>query len=344
MNKILLCIFGILFAISKTTAQPNEQVVFQEKYAQPGVSLRGLCVVDERIIWASGSQGTILKSIDGGQTWLQVGIPGYEKLDFRDVHAFDSLRAVVINAGSPAYVFTTHNGGKNWLKVYENNHETAFLDDLAFDGDRKGLIFGDPDSTGQFLALRTVDGGKSWETLPAFFPTPLEKEAGFAASGSILHYQNGYIWLATGGGNVARVFYSTDEGQTWQIQTTPIRAGSEAQGIFSFCVVDALRWVAVGGDYKEASSGQQTAIYSANQGQNWQVAEVTPEGYRSGVAYARANTLVAVGTSGSSLSKDGGQTWQTLNSLNLNVIRFAPNGYLGYAAGRDGQICQIRWE
>ena len=32
-------------------------------------SLRGLCVLDGGVVWASGSGGTVLRSLDGGSTW-----------------------------------------------------------------------------------------------------------------------------------------------------------------------------------------------------------------------------------------------------------------------------------
>lgn len=334
----------LYFGMSPLTfSQGNAKMIFVEKHLKTGISLRGLCVVNEKIVWASGNKGTILKTTDGGNHWQNIPINGYENLDFRDVHAFDSLRAIIINAGSPAYVFSTEDGGKTWQKVYENTQKTAFLDDLAFDDTLNGLIFGDADSTGQFLALKTQDGGKNWQPLPSFFPTPIEKEAGFAASGSILHYQKKHIWVATGGGNVARLLYSKDEGKTWQIQTTPIRAGNEAQGIFSFCVLSTKQWIAVGGDYKEVQSSEKTAIYTQNSGKKWQLARQSPEGYRSGVAHFKDKIVVAVGTSGSSLSEDAGKSWYTLNTLNLNAIRFAPNQQCGYAVGRDGQIYQVLW-
>ncbi|MFX8910908.1 hypothetical protein ABTN03_19845, partial [Acinetobacter baumannii] len=51
-------------------------------------SIRGLSVVDDKIFWASGSNGMVARTTDGGKTieWQQV--KGYEKRDFRDVEAF----------------------------------------------------------------------------------------------------------------------------------------------------------------------------------------------------------------------------------------------------------------
>lgn len=43
-------------------------------YFTPGVtvSLRGLSVVDDKVAWASGVNGTVIRTIDGGQTWTEL--------------------------------------------------------------------------------------------------------------------------------------------------------------------------------------------------------------------------------------------------------------------------------
>ena len=56
-------------------------------------SLRGLSVVNEKVIWASGTGGTVIRTIDGGKSWKVMAVPGAEKLDFRDVEAFDAKTA-----------------------------------------------------------------------------------------------------------------------------------------------------------------------------------------------------------------------------------------------------------
>ncbi|HSV10642.1 MAG TPA: hypothetical protein VLI68_07735, partial [Hanamia sp.] len=52
-------------------------------------SMRGLSVVDNNIIWVSGSNGTVGRSLDAGKTWKWMIVKGFEKNDFRDIEAFD---------------------------------------------------------------------------------------------------------------------------------------------------------------------------------------------------------------------------------------------------------------
>lgn len=51
----------------------------------PSVSLRGLSVVDDNTVWASGSKGHVLRSVDGGKSFQKMQLKGYEKSDFRDI-------------------------------------------------------------------------------------------------------------------------------------------------------------------------------------------------------------------------------------------------------------------
>ncbi len=330
----------IIFFLSFTAVAQKLPFNASTQYTEKGISFRGLCVLDAQNVWVSGSNGRVLRTTDAGKTWVNVSPQGFEKYDFRDIHAFDSQTAVMINAGSPTFILRTTDAGKTWQQIYQNTHEKAFLDDIAFEGD-KGIVFGDPDSTGKFLTLLSEDAGKTWQTQYDFFPIPEGQEAGFAASGSILQYQNGAVWLATGGGAKSRLFYASQAGKGWEIQHTPIQAGKEAQGIFSLAIGAGKVWVAVGGDYTQSENPAKTAIYTLNAGKTWAISTLPPAGYRSGVAHLKGKTFVCVGTSGADYTKDAGKTWKPLNKLNANAIRFAKKADVGWVVGNDGLIYQL---
>jgi photosystem II stability/assembly factor-like uncharacterized protein len=57
---------------------------------------RGLSAVNRHVAWVSGTRGTVLRTVDGGRTWQQVGPPGTATLDFRDIEAFDANTAVAL--------------------------------------------------------------------------------------------------------------------------------------------------------------------------------------------------------------------------------------------------------
>src|SRR5215216_6044062 len=117
----------LLFINFFASAQTVKILATHEK-----VSLRGLSVVNDKIIWASGSGGTAVKSVDGGDSWKWLTVKGFEKIDFRDIEAFDSSNAIIMGIASPAYILKTTDGGQTWKVVYENKAQGMFLDAMDF--------------------------------------------------------------------------------------------------------------------------------------------------------------------------------------------------------------------
>ena len=66
------------------------------------ISFRGLSVVNDKVIWVSGSKGTFAKSVNGGLSFSISNIPGFEKTDFREIEAFNEDMAVIMGSGSPS--------------------------------------------------------------------------------------------------------------------------------------------------------------------------------------------------------------------------------------------------
>src|SRR5690606_35225333 len=99
------------------------------------VRLRGMSAVDARVAWASGREGTVLRTVVGVATWQAMRVPGAEALDFRDVEGFDAEHAVVlsIGPGADSRVYRTGDGGRSWQLVLRNEDPRAFLDCMAFD-------------------------------------------------------------------------------------------------------------------------------------------------------------------------------------------------------------------
>ncbi|MEU4782283.1 hypothetical protein [Micromonospora sp. NPDC023633] len=130
--------------------------------------LRGLAPVDSRGASASGSDNTVLRTVDGGRSWQRVGPTGVEPVpQFRDIAAFDGYRAVILSIGSggESRVYRTDDGGRHWTETFRNEDEQAFHDCLAFFDDRRDLALSDP-VDGRFRILSTADGGRSWSLLP----------------------------------------------------------------------------------------------------------------------------------------------------------------------------------
>ena len=307
-------------------------------------SLRGLSIVNDQVAWASGSEGTCLRTIDGGATWEKRIIPGTDSVDFRDVEALSAEEAFVLSAGEPALLYHTTDGGQTWQLHYENHTPGIFFDVLTFWDAMYGIAMSDP-VDGHFVLIVTHDGGRHWAPLSTDgMPPPAVGEAGFAASGTgMATFGSKYVWLATGGAR-ARVFRSEDRGEHWQVADTPIQQGEASQGIFSVTFMDAQHGVAVGGDYLQPEDTARTACVTIDGGQTWSLPQTFPNGYRSAVAYhADTQLLLTVGPSGSDCSADGGQTWHPVDTIGYHAVQLAPEQRVGWATGSDGRITRVRW-
>ncbi len=307
-------------------------------------SLRGVSAVSADVVWASGSGGTVLRTLDGGASWQALTVPDAKDLDFRSVRALDANTAWVMSSGPGAKsrIYETADGGAHWSLLYTNPDSGGFYDALAFWDARRGMVLGDP-VDGQFVVLVTEDAGKTWNRRK--LPPSLKDEGAFAASNSCLAVRGrGDIWFATGGPSGARVFHSHDAGLHWEVAATPVRHDGPGAGIFSLALADARVGVAVGGDYGKAADGAGNIAVTADGGRTWTVPDGEhPHGYRSAVDFlADHKVWIAVGTSGSDISRDGGRSWTAFDASPFNAIGAAA-GDAVWAVGSGGHIARLRW-
>jgi photosystem II stability/assembly factor-like uncharacterized protein len=297
-------------------------------------SLRGLSVVDARTVWASGTNGTVILTTDGGATWSVHTVPGAEKVDVRALHARSARVAHV--ASTTGVIWRTTDGGKSWSVRYQPTDTTTFVDAIDFWDDRHGIALGDP-MGGRYLILLTDDAGETWKEAPAAGrPAANQGEAAFAASGSSLIVDGtSTVWLGTGGMS-SRLHVSRDRSQSWSVVTSPMRQGERSQGFFSLTRSSA-EILGVGGDYRvdTAQAGNVSRYDPAAKA--WAPASAQPpRGYRSGVATFQ-RMAVAVGPSGSDISRDGGATWSAFDATGFHAVRATRDGTF-FASGSDGRV------
>lgn len=330
----------IALLISLQVSAQEVQLITTETPTE--ASFRGLSVVDDSVVWLSGSKGWVGRSINGGKDWRFLQVVGYEAYDFRSLYAFDAQKAIIANAGSPAHVLLTTDGGITWNLVYKNENPEAFPDGMDFWNQQEGLIYGDPIRQ-RMMILRTQDGGQSWEELSAQQEPLLEQgEASFAASGTnIRSFAGGSVAIATGG-KVSRLWFSKDQGHNWQSVTTPIIQGEAATGIFSFAFWDQNRGIIVGGDYTQDTLKTKHVFLTFDGGQTWEAPTKPTGGYRSCVEYLDQASLLACGTSGVDLSLDGGKNWKTISPEAYHVVRKARTGKLVVLAGGKGKVAILK--
>lgn len=299
-------------------------------------SLRGVSAVDAKIVWASGTKGTYLRTTDAGATWRAMSVPGAADLDFRGIQAFDEKTAIVLSAGPGEKSRVYRGAGDQWRLVFTNPDPKGFFDALAFWDAAHGILLGDP-VDGHFVVFTTSDGGESWRRQKT--PAALANEGAYAASNTCLVVRGTReAWFGTGG---ARVFHSTDGGATWSVAKTPMRNDSSSAGIFSLAFADPRHGIAVGGDYNKATETSGNIAITSDGGKTW-AAGALPGGYRSAVVYVPDRKMwIAVGTSGSDLSVDDGKSWKAFDTGNYNAAAFA-SGDAGWAVGPKGAIARFK--
>lgn len=308
---------------------------------------RGLCVVDSNTVWLGGCDGTVVRTADGGDSWVDVSPPNTAELQFRSIVGFDDLtaHAMACGPGEGARVYRTDNGGSSWHVSFQATDPELFLNTVAFLDPDTGLAVGDP-IDGAFAIVRTSDGGRTWSlTGGASAPTALPGDGLFAASGSCLVTADGALWIGTGGAEHARVLRSTDGGSSWQSHETGLPSGVMT-GIFGLAFADAERGIAVGGNHNDQGASRSAVALTTTGGQEWTIptraeSRGLPCGFRSAAAFSPIdpNTIVVVGPGGSEYTTDGGGSWHALGD-GFDAVEVAPDGSF-WASGGHGRVARL---
>lgn len=300
-------------------------------------SFRGLSVVNDQVLWVSGSAGTVGRSIDGGAYIEWITVPGFEKKDFRDIAAFDDQTAIIMGIAEPAVILKTTNAGKTWRSVFTDSTKGMFLDAMDFYDNKKGAVIGDPIHGKFFLAI-TKDQGETWSTNDPLIRkhdlTAAEGEAFFASSGTNLVHRGKELVFATGG-KKSRLFF---ENKIWEL---PLLQGRESTGANSLAIDSKGYGLIIGGDFSKDSIRTGNAVLFEKGGNNIRVPQTNPHGYKSCVIFLSKTLLVACGTSGVDLSHDGGLNWESISKESFHVVQKAAKGNAVFLAGGNGKLAKL---
>jgi Photosynthesis system II assembly factor YCF48 len=306
-------------------------------------SLRGLSAPSDKVIWVSGSNGTVGKSVDSGKNWEWITVKNYEKRDFRDIEAFDERTAVIMAVGEPANILKTSNGGKTWKLVFCDSAKGMFLDALDFLNNNSGIVVGDP-VKGRFFLASTSNGGDDWAAIPFDrLPKADSGEACFAASGTNIRMLAEETIFFVSGGLLSRLF-------TWNKKIAlPLLQGKQSTGANSLAfwkdekIKDGLHLIVVGGDFARDTLSEKNCSLSDDGGLSWKTPLSAPHGYRSCVSWLGRENLICCGTSGVDISKDNGLTWKLISKESFHVCQKAKNGNSLFLAGSNGRIGKLVW-
>ena len=233
--------------------------------------LRGVSAASDRVVWASGSGNTILRSEDGGATWRKLRSPrpiaSTSATSTRSTSTWPTCSAsATARCRASTRRPTPARPGRCSSRTTTRG---AFLDAMAFWDEFHGIVVSDS-VKGTFVIMTTDNGGRTWTRVPAGrLPPALPNEGAFAASGTnIAVLGRNLVWFGTGAAERARVLRSTDRGATWQIADTPLHAGASA-GIYSVAFRDAQHGVVVGGDYAKEAEAVDNVAVTSDGGKTW---------------------------------------------------------------------------
>ncbi len=284
-----LLAFAVLAA---TTTAAHAQFDLEDSLTT--ASLRGIHSLGNGLAWASGTDGTVLRTEDGGYEWQPCTTPpGAEHLDFRGIQAFDENTAIVMSSGKGdlSRLYKTTDGCRTWKLVFTNPDKEGFFDAVSFDPPYKeangqlrasGGVLGDPVS-GTFPVFRSVDGGDNWSRRTATkrgshgegcrldeFPAK-NLEAAFAASNQSLFTSFQNLAFVTGG-SISRLGY-TDHfdldfafcHDSAKFIDLPLMHATPSAGAFAIAAIKGqgffpLKVIVVGGDFQRPDVTQGNAV------------------------------------------------------------------------------------
>ncbi len=278
--------------------------------------------VSELVGWAAGANATVLRTTDGGNTWLNANPnPGIITGDVRNMEALDANTAwVTTESPTSTAVYKTTDGGDSWFQVYSNTGGTVkgirMLDSL------NGIAIGSPVSNLWNLLL-TTDGGNTWQLSPHRPPADFIHQAVHNS----FQVSMPYIYWGT---SITTIYRSTDGGVTFSEHETT------GAGIYIFSL-----FINAGGVGMAASTEMSR---STDGGITFQPHSVPGAGNINGIQCAGNDYWYIRGTK-IFHSTDDGINWieeyDTPSGLSLNHLDFPDNlneCQMGWAVGYGGTI------
>lgn len=348
MRNIFLIIMCIGFLNScKTVVYTKSSVgniVFKtvkiDTLFQDNISIRAITADGNKIWYAANNSKFGFFDLDKNEKFESKINVDSLKLEFRSI-AQTTESVFFLSVANPALLYKVAKEDLKTTLVYQENNEKVFYDSMKFWNKNEGIAMGDP-ITDCLSIIITRDGGSSWTKISsAKLPKIVDGEAAFAASNTNIVIKGNNTWIVSGG-KKARVFYSSDKGNSWEVYNTPIVQGKAMAGIFTADFYDAKRGFIAGGDYEALNQNFGNKAMTEDGGKTWKlIAENQGFGYASCIQYipnSNGKSLVSVGASGLYYSYDSGNSWKQLTTdSSLFTIRFI-NNHTAIAAGKNKMI------
>ncbi len=144
---------------------------WQQASVPTRVMLTGVFMIDEHSVWAVGHDATILKSRDGGKSWLLNYRAPEEETPLLDVWFKDQNNGFAV--GAYGLFLETDDGGENWqqrwiseVDDFHLNQITAAADGTLYIAAESGVVYRSDDGGERWISLTTPYHGSFFGSLP----------------------------------------------------------------------------------------------------------------------------------------------------------------------------------
>ncbi|REH01738.1 sialidase family protein [Flavobacterium aquicola] len=348
MNKIffsLLFFSGLNFVLAQDLnknkrAEIHFSTVQIDTLFQDKISIRAIVMDGNKVWYAADKNRYGYYDLKLNEKFENKIVKDTLKIEFRSIAKTDKF-IYLLSVANPGLLYQIKKDGKSIKLVYQERNEKVFYDSMQFWNNKEGIAIGDP-LTDRLCILKTIDGGFTWNKLSENkLPQIFDGEAHFAASNTNVVIKGNDTWIVSGG-KKSRVFYSSDKGDSWTSNETPIDQGKNMTGIFTADFYDNKNGFAAGGNYEIQNQNFDNKAVTIDGGKTWKlIADHKGFGFASCVQYvpkSKGKGIAAVGASGLYYSSDGGANWiQFSQDSSLYTIRFV-NENTAIAAGRNKMI------
>ncbi len=289
--------------------------------------LHAVYFLDQNRGWAVGSKGTLLNTLDGGNTWAQrIGATPDIVRDIFFIDARNAWMVCEVNAYElktkeqpRAYLMKTTNGGESWKRVEIKGLDVeTLLVRTVFSSNRRGWVFGEAG-----LIYTTHDAGDSW--------VPLRSPTRHLLLGGI--FVDDFRGWIVGAGTT--IIQTSDGGESWY-QSSLAPVGKPVRFTAASFIDNRKGWAV----------GSGGSVYrTVNGGRTWEPQNSTVEVDLFDVKFVDALEGWAVGAEGTIIhTSNGGETWTTERSATqhpLERVFFSDRNH-GWAVGFGGTVVAYR--
>lgn len=301
-------------------------------------------------VWKTTNHGNNFSPIFDNQNSYSIGCisidPSNPHIIWVGTGENNSQRSVSYGDG----VYKSTNGGKTWDNMGLKNSE--HIGKIIIDPNNSDIIWVASqgplwNSGGDRGLFKTIDGGKSWDLvlnisentgITDIVMDPRDSKVIYAAS----YQRRRHVWTLINGGPESAIYFTKDGGKNWDKLENGLPTGDI--GRIGLAIAESNP------DYLYATieaSGSQSGFYkSINRGASWEkvnsIIASSPQYYQEIFVHPKNENIIVLLSSYSSISYDGGVSWNTFSLKERHVddhaLWFNPKNNNNIIIGGDGGL------